>query len=505
MNLLIKRTGLFFFLFLTAATIFAQGTNQTYLEYIEKYKETAISEMSRTGIPASIKLAQAILESNAGTSTLARKAKNHFGIKCGPKWHGKKYHMEDDDFDEYGKKIKSCFRVYKNPVSSFIAHSEFLRDPRKSYRYGPLFELDPYDYQAWAFGLKKAGYATSPRYPQMLIKLIEDYDLTQFDRVDDIVYVEDDNEQPSHSGSNKKIFGRVGKINDLKVFIAKGGETIYQIAFQNNVKIKRLVKYNAAVTDGDNKVPEGYKVYLQPKRNNWRGKAAFHYVKKGETLFDISQKYGVKLRKLKRKNRLPDNAQPLVGERIRIRGWHRRNEVVKYKISGDGEIPPLNKKIENEGKKRASQHPEDSDLLDIEISPADEDKDEVLIDVDPVVTNPNSDLDENKPNDGHIVVDDDAKDESSVDDPVINDAPVIVDDTPVDDTPVKIGDAPVTVDDTPVDSTPVVKEPTYITIIKGDTLYSLARAFGLTVAELKALNGLTSNTLKIGQRLRVSK
>jgi len=103
MNLPIKKAGFFFFLFLSAATIFAQGTHQKYLNYIDKYKGTAITEMSRTGIPASVKLAQAVLESGAGSSTLARKAKNHFGIKCGPKWRGKKHYMEDDDFDDFGK------------------------------------------------------------------------------------------------------------------------------------------------------------------------------------------------------------------------------------------------------------------------------------------------------------------------------------------------------------------------------------------------------------------
>lgn len=497
MNLPIKKAGFFFFLFLSAATIFAQGTNQKYLNYIDKYKGTAITEMSRTGIPASVKLAQAVLESGAGSSTLARKAKNHFGIKCGPKWRGKKHYMEDDDFDDFGKKIKSCFRVYKNPISSFIAHSEFLRDPRKAYRYGPLFELDPYDYQAWAFGLKKAGYATAPRYPQMLIKLIEDYDLTQYDRMDDIVY-SDDKGKPTHN--NDKIFGRLGKVNDLKVFVAKGGESVYQVAFQHNVKIKRLVKYNDAVMDGENKLPEGYKLFLQPKRNNWRGKAAFHYVKKGETLFEISQKYGVKLKKLKRKNRIPDNAQPLAGERIRLRGWHRRNEVVKYKISASREVPPLSSKVssdQQDGKMPTKKNPADSDLLDIEISPSNEDKDEILIDVDPVITNPNSDLDETTPDEVPPL--EDVKDDVKTDiDPAINDNPIIVDDTTVDDHPVKVEDAP-------MNDAPVKKEPTYITIIKGDTLYSMARAFGLTVSELKALNGLTSNNLKIGQRLRVSK
>ncbi|HHB77835.1 MAG TPA: LysM peptidoglycan-binding domain-containing protein, partial [Saprospiraceae bacterium] len=357
------------------------------------------------------------------------------------------------------------------------------------------------DYQAWAFGLKKAGYATAPTYPDMLIKLIEDYNLAQYDKADNLEYVDEEN-QPTHSEGKK--FGRVAMVNDLKVFVAKGGESVYQVAFQHDVKIKRLMKYNDAVLDGEDKLPEGYRLYLQPKRNNWRGKAAFHYVEKGETLFDISQKYGIKLSKLKRKNKLPDNAQPLVGERIRIRGWHRRNEVVKYKITNKPEIPTLDRKgidKEDDSQKPTTTKPKDEDLLDIEISPTDEDKDEILIEVDPVITDPNSPLDEQPTTD---------KDEPKVDDdkeePTVDDSPVIVDDTPVEDTPVKVDDTtPTKVEDTPVEDTPVSAEPTYITIIKGDTLYSLAKAFGLTVDELKALNGLTSNTLKIGQKLRVSK
>lgn len=486
-----KKTTLLFLLFLLTQLSFAQGTNEAYLNYIEKYKDTAISEMSRTGIPASIKLAQSILESNAGTSTLAKKANNHFGIKCGSAWHGKKYHIEDDDFDEYGNKIKSCFRVYKNPTSSFIAHSEFLRDPRKAYRYGPLFNLDPLDYQAWAFGLKKAGYATAPRYPQMLIKLIEDYHLDQYDKLDDVLA--DNGQEPSE---NQHKHGRRSKVNDLKVFIAKGGETVYQVAFQNGIKLKSLIKYNDAVTNGKAMLPEGYRLFLQPKRNNWRGKAAFHYVKKGETLFDISQKYGVKIKKLQKKNRIPAHAEPIVGSKIRIRGWHRRNESVQYKISNKS-LPYLGEELPDENTDKTKEKlPTDSDMLDMEISPADDKDDDVLIDVDPATTD-----DTEKP------TTDTGKTPVEVD----ND-PVIIDSTPIetnndpiiDSTPIDVNNDPV-IDSTPVetDSTPTTSEPAYITVIKGDTLYSLSRSFGLTVAEIKALNGLTSNTISIGQRLRV--
>ena len=152
-------------------------SNQSFNNYIEQHKDIAIQEMLRTGVPASIKLAQALLESNAGRSTLALKANNHFGIKCGSKWKGKTHYRKDDDYKR-GKLVKSCFRKYKKTQESFIAHSNFLKDNK---RYASLFQLDRKDYKKWAKGLKKAGYATSKTYAQKLIKLIEEYKLYQYD------------------------------------------------------------------------------------------------------------------------------------------------------------------------------------------------------------------------------------------------------------------------------------------------------------------------------------
>lgn len=141
--------------------------------YIERFKGIAIEEMVQSGIPASITLAQGLLESGNGNSSLAREANNHFGIKCTPEWKGKTV-LKDDD------KVDDCFRVYSSPEESFRDHSEFLK--RK--RYASLFELDRNDYKGWATGLKAAGYATNPRYAELLISLIERYDLTQFDRAE---------------------------------------------------------------------------------------------------------------------------------------------------------------------------------------------------------------------------------------------------------------------------------------------------------------------------------
>lgn len=147
--------------------------NYTAVSYIERFKQIAIREMNNSGIPASITLAQGILESGNGNSELALKGNNHFGIKCTPEWKGKTMLKDDDQKDD-------CFRVYKTPEESFKDHTEFLK--RK--RYAPLFELDKNDYRGWATGLKAAGYATNPRYAELLISLIERYNLNRFDRME---------------------------------------------------------------------------------------------------------------------------------------------------------------------------------------------------------------------------------------------------------------------------------------------------------------------------------
>src|SRR5688500_8307242 len=159
---------------------YSMGYAQDKSAYIELYKDIAVSEMMRTGIPASIKLAQAIHESACGKSDLACKANNHFGIKCGNDWNGKKYNQEDDDYKD-GELVKSCFREFRTVYDSYIAHSDFLTDPAKSKRYGFLFELDQTDYKGWARGLAKAGYATDPQYANKIIDLIEKYELYQYD------------------------------------------------------------------------------------------------------------------------------------------------------------------------------------------------------------------------------------------------------------------------------------------------------------------------------------
>jgi flagellum-specific peptidoglycan hydrolase FlgJ len=152
------------------------------LNYIQKYKDVAIAEMNRGGIPASIIMAQALLESASGLSELSQKANNHFGIKCTSQWTGATFRKKDDDRDSTGSLAESCFRRYNSVAESYADHSEFIRDPRKYHRYGFLFNLDRTDYKSWARGLQSAGYATSTEYSKQLIRAIEQFRLYQYDR-----------------------------------------------------------------------------------------------------------------------------------------------------------------------------------------------------------------------------------------------------------------------------------------------------------------------------------
>ena len=288
------------------------GIGQDKTAYIQTYKHIAVSEMMRTGIPASIKLAQAILESACGQSDLACKANNHFGIKCGNDWKGKSYKKEDDDYED-GKLVKSCFREFPSAYDSYIAHSDFLTDPAKSKRYGSLFELQPDDYKGWAKGLSRAGYATDPQYAQRLIDIIEKYELYRFDKETD---------EPLVSNSPKEAIGlKLFKYNnDVKYVLARAGDTPQSIAERNDVTIKQVIRYNDDIDNEDQLLIEGSYVYLQPKRNQNNGKQKTHMIKPGEDMVSISQKYGIKLEALLKRNGLKEEDIPAPNQKILLKG-----------------------------------------------------------------------------------------------------------------------------------------------------------------------------------------
>ncbi len=307
--------------------------------YIDQFAPLAVSEMYRSGVPASITLAQGILESNSGRSSLSVKGNNHFGIKC-HNWNGRKMYHDDDTKGE-------CFRVYDSPEESFRDHSDFLRY-RDRYKF--LFDLDPLDYRGWAYGLKKAGYATDPSYPKKLIRLIEDYSLNEYDK------------KPSSwarkSGSKKKDSKKDSKkqqeaelqrpespnkieqakpfdekqrstfhlplsrdmmsLNGVPFIYASKGETYRSIAKANGLFLKELLKFNDLKEDEI--LYPGTIVYLQAKKKQ-AAKGLDKYIVEGddESLYEIAQRFGVRMNSLCKMNGLTPDKRLFDGEVIKLR------------------------------------------------------------------------------------------------------------------------------------------------------------------------------------------
>lgn len=321
MNPMKKHKLLFTILFaVTSNLIFAQSSD-VVRKYIDTYKNVAIAEEMRTGVPAAITLAQGIHESGAGTSDLVLASNNHFGIKCNG-WNGPSVTHDDDAKNE-------CFRKYDDPVASYKDHSDFLKN--RPY-YTSLFQLDPTDYKAWAYGLKKAGYATNPKYPQILIKLIEDYGLQQYTMLAlnnkfadgggaDYAKTETDDTKTSETNIEQTVVktynypSSVFKINETKVVFVKKGTSFLKVANDNDISLARLFEFNdmkpVDIADNDQLI------FLQRKRKIGAGE--FHVVEQGETLYDIAQAEGIRLESLLEYNLLKENMQPAVGEKLNLK------------------------------------------------------------------------------------------------------------------------------------------------------------------------------------------
>jgi flagellum-specific peptidoglycan hydrolase FlgJ len=218
----------------------ADYKSYTSLSYIERFKGIAIQEMNQNGIPASITLAQGLFESGSGNSDLARVANNHFGIKCTSDWKGKSYYKDDDSANE-------CFRVYDNPDDSYRDHSAFLK--RK--HYAPLFELDKNDYEGWARGLKKAGYATNPKYPELLINIIVKYNLDQYDRPEgEVAKIKREDRVLTQINNN---IGKTDTITqtrpDDKIYTVKTGDTLYNVSKRFGITVEELKALNNIIDD----------------------------------------------------------------------------------------------------------------------------------------------------------------------------------------------------------------------------------------------------------------
>jgi LysM repeat protein len=294
---MINRFILFAVLFIIHFTpAFSQKLSRA--EYIRKYQLLAISEMNRSGIPASVKMAQACLESNDGNSTMARESNNHFGIKCKGGWNGPSSYFDDDEKNE-------CFRKYGNVEDSYIDHTNFLMSTP---RYTPLFSLSSTDYTGWAKGLKRVGYATDPSYDKKVIDIIEQFQLWQLDREITFEEMAVLDEQRLGAKFNKSLLinpyssRKITIHNGIKTAMVREGDTFEVLAQEFGLKEWELTRFN--------EYPPGYQpkpgeiIYLQNKKGKAQGMYKFHVVKEGESMHFISQLYGVRMHALYRKNKM---------------------------------------------------------------------------------------------------------------------------------------------------------------------------------------------------------
>ncbi len=308
-------------------------TRITRQEYIDRYKHIAVAHQQRYGIPASITMAQGILESDSGNSTLSAQSNNHFGIKCKSSWVGEKVYYDDDAKDE-------CFRAYPTVEQSYYDHAEFLD---KSPRYDSLFDLSDRDYKGWARGLKKAGYATAPNYAERLIKIIEDNDLYVLDQKDglskyaklhggsalpmgDVWFADADGNSAqkvdpdnftttinAHKGYN------VYRNNGVFYVVVKNGDSYEKIAEFFKISRRRLLSYNDL--SRKSQITVGEVLYIARKQNRSKGDdtAKEHVVREGETLHSISQEYAILFKSLLHINNLHAKSRIAPGQKLKLK------------------------------------------------------------------------------------------------------------------------------------------------------------------------------------------
>ncbi len=296
----------------------AVSAGNAELYYINTYKDAAIREMNRTGVPASITLAQGMIESDYGRSELARRANNHFGIKC-HNWNGPSVYHDDD-------RRNDCFRKYNDPDESFRDHSDFLTTGS---RYSFLFDLPEDDYKGWARGLKKAGYATNPDYANMLIRKIEEQNLMIYDKgftgeVKTVKMIENNPAVAQNAstipGNGEVVVIRPSRImenNRIEYVIVKEGDTRESLEREFKLLRWELPRYNDLVADFE--VIPGQTLYLQPKRDRAEAGKENYTTREGDSMLIIAQKYGIKLRSLYEMNRMDPGSEPAPGTKLWLR------------------------------------------------------------------------------------------------------------------------------------------------------------------------------------------
>lgn len=497
---------LLFFLLLSPA-VFAQSS-ELKMAYVEQYKAMAIENMHRTGVPASITLAQGILESGVGKSPLAVEANNHFGIKCHKEWTGPTFTMDDDEKDE-------CFRKYASVLDSYLDHAAFLKSRP---RYADLFKLDITDYKGWANGLKAAGYATNPNYAPLLIKQIEELGLSQYDKMSPEQLAALRNtapvSKPAAVESTTVIASQlppvpcqpgVFKVNKVKVVCAKTGDSPLSIAEEHGLYAYQVLKYNDLVDEV--RFTPGELVYLEAKRK--KAQVAEHSVSEYESIRDLSQRYGISTSAIRRKNQLKAGEEFAAGETAYL--INKRRE--KPKTRTLAEIEKL--KAERDRREAAQKKPAPPVTVPAKSAPAFAAPVEKTQPKPAAVTESKTTLDIKRP-EVEAMPDTQATKPVSVKTEVKTEtkpAPAKVEmkietkpevTKPIETPAEKVAtDVPAPKESTPAPAAGGGKKHL---VVKGDTLFNISRRYGLTVAELRSLNNLTeADAIKLGMELIVSK
>lgn len=459
--------------------------------------------MHRAGIPASITLAQGLLESNNGNSRLAVEGNNHFGIKCKKGWTGKFMYEDDDEEHE-------CFRAYDSAYQSYIDHSEFLL---RNQRYSFLFEYSRTDYKSWAHGLKKAGYATNPKYPELLIRLIERNELHKIDEM-------------SPSDFNKKVEPKVEPIeipvkkqeeaqdfifNDIPATRVQTGDNIVTLAKRHDMGAWQVRRYNDLPKDYQ--LTPGEVLYLKPKRR--KGSAPYHVVQPGETMWSISQMYGIKLKHLYKKNRLSRRGleTPESGQKLYLQEKSpKKPEAVKTEepVVLEKEpvkvILPENPKSNQDtikGTESPKSTPETQEVKTPDPVP--------VFSREPILTKeevkdtlniPREKTDISKAVEFHTV----KAGESlfSISRQYQLSVEQIMEFNGLKDYTIHVGQELILNGAAKEKSPDIDKQQFEHTVRQGETLYAIAKMYNMSVSELKNINKLQDGSLKIGQKLKLN-
>jgi len=495
-----KHTSLILLAFFISFAAFSQNGSSLKQAYVEKYKLMAIENMHRTGVPASITLAQGLLESGVGQSPLAIEANNHFGIKCHKEWTGPTFTMDDDEKDE-------CFRKYESALDSYLDHAAFLKSRP---RYGELFKLEITDYKGWAHGLKAAGYATNPNYAPLLIKQIEELGLADYDRVNPTQLAalqgkkKDEKpveavETPSAQASIAQIPCQEGvfKYNKVKVVCAKAGDSPLSIAETYGLYPYQILKYNDLAEEV--RFREGELVYIEAKRK--RAEVDQHVVGEYESVRDLSQRYGISTSAIRRKNQLRAAEEFAAGETA----YFVQKRADKPKVRSLAEIETL--RSERDRKEAAMKKPATPPVVKSKSAPA------YAAPVEKASTKPTaavaetgSSLEIKQPEvkEAEIkateVIETVRKPNPEATKPATAVTPAAA---KTDSVGEKVSsDAQPAKTESPKAGSKEVKKHT---VVKGDTLFNISRRYGLTVAELKELNKMQTNDISLGMELIVSK